>query len=197
MVTVSPDPVRVESELSAGELSCPSCDGGTLAPWAWARERPVGRGRRQQRVRPRRSRCQSCGATHVLLPTTMLARRGDWAATIGRALELKAARLGQRPIAAAVGVSRSTVRGWLSRFAVVAETVRAHLTRWALWLDPGLVRIKPSGDAIGDAAAAVAAAGDAAGRRLGIACRWEFASAATGGRLMCNTTSPFPGPWMG
>jgi hypothetical protein len=197
VVTVSPDPVRVESQLSAGTLTCPSCDGGVLAPWAWARERWVGRGRGRERVRPRRGRCRTCGATHVLLPATMLARRGDWAATIGRALELKAARLGQRPIATAVGVSRSTVRGWLSRFAVVAETVRAHLTRWALWLDPGLVRLEPSGSPIGDAVAAVAAAGAAATERLGIGCRWQFASAATGGRLLANTTSPFPSPWMG
>lgn len=127
----------------------------------------------------------------------MLVRRGDWAATIGRALELKAAGLGQRPISAAVGVSRSTVRGWVSRFADVVETVRAHLTRWALWLDPGLVRFEPSGDPVGDATAAVAAAGAAAAQQLGIGCRWQFASAATGGRLLANTTSPFPSPWMG
>jgi hypothetical protein len=127
----------------------------------------------------------------------MLVRRGDWAATIGRALELRAARLGQRPIAAAVGVSRSTVRGWLSRFTDVAERVRAHLHRWALWLDPGLVRLEPSDSPFGDAVAAVAAAGVAAAEQLGIGCRWQFASAVTGGRLLANTTSPFPGPWMG
>ena len=127
----------------------------------------------------------------------MLVRRGDWAEVIGRALELKAAGAGQRPIAVTVGVSRSTVRGWLARFAVVAERVRAHLTRWALWLDPGLVRFEPSDDPLGDAAAAVAAAGAAAAERLGISCHWQFASAATGGRLLANTTSPFPGPWMG
>jgi hypothetical protein len=127
----------------------------------------------------------------------MLARRGDWAATIGRALELKVAGLGQRPIAAVLGASRSTVRGWLARFAGVAETVRAHLTRWALWLDPGLVRLEPSGSPLADAVTAVVAAGEAAARRFGIGCRWEFASAATGGRLLSNTTSPFPGPWMG
>lgn len=197
MTTVSPDPVRVESELQAGTLVCPSCNAAALGPWGWARERPVGRGAAQQRVRPRRSICRACGVTHVLLPATMLARRGDWAALIGRALELKVTGLGQRPIAAAVGVCRSTVRGWLSRFAAVAEQVRAHLTRWALWLDPGLVRIEPSGSGFGDAIAAVVAAGGAAADRLGIGCRWTFASAATGGRLLCNTTSPFPGPWMG
>ena len=134
--------------------------------------------------------------THVLLPATMLARRGDWAATIGRALELRAAGLGQRPIAAAVVVSRSTVRGWLARFAEVAEGVRAHLHRWALWLDPGLVRLEPSPNPFGDAVTAITAAGGAAAERLGIGCRWQFASAATAGRLLCNTTSPFPGPWM-
>jgi hypothetical protein len=133
----------------------------------------------------------------VLLPMTMLLRRGDFAAVIGRALELKAAGLGQRPIAAAVGVSRSTVRGWLSRFDVVAGQVRAHLVRWALWLDPGLVRIEPTGSSFGDAIAAITAGGGAAAERFGIGCRWSFASAATGGRLLCNTTSPFPGAWMG
>jgi len=196
MTTVSPDPVRVESELAAGTLPCPSC-GGRLAPWGWARQRPVGRGGDRRRVRPRRSICRGCRVTHVLLPVSMLARRGDFAAAIGRALELKAAGLGQRPIAAMVGAARSTVRGWLSRFASVAEKVRAHLVRWALWLDAGLARIEPSGSAFGDAIAAIAAAGGAAAVWLGIGCRWQFASAATAGRLLCNTTSPFPGPWMG
>jgi hypothetical protein len=126
----------------------------------------------------------------------MLVRRGDWAALIGKALELKHVGLGQRPIAVMVGVSRSTLRGWLLRFGEVAEVVRAHLVRWALWLDPGLVRIEASSNRFGDAIAAVAAAGGAAASRLGIGCRWTFASAATGGRLLCNTTSPFPSPWM-
>lgn len=196
MLTVSPDPVRVESELQAGTLVCSSCNDGRLGPWGWARERRIGRGRRPGRVRPRRGRCGGCAVTHVLLPMVMLVRRGDWAVTVGRALELRAAGLGQRPIAAAVGVSRSTVRGWLSRFAEVAERVRAHLVRWALWLDPGLVRVEPSGSCFGDAVAAVTAAGGVAGRRLGVGCRWTFASAATGGRLLCNTSSPFPSPWM-
>lgn len=126
----------------------------------------------------------------------MLLRRGDFAELIGRVLELRAAGWGQRPIAAAVGVARSTVRGWGSRFEVVAVRVRAHLWRWALWLDAGLVRIEPSGSDFGDAIAAIAAAGETAAEQLGIGCHWQFASAATGGRLLCNTTSPFPGPWM-
>lgn len=197
MVTVSPDPVRVESELQAGAVACPSCDGGRLGPWGWARQRRVGRGRRRRLVRPRRGRCRGCGVTHVLLPMVMLLRRGDWAELIGRALELRAAGLGQRRIAAAVGVPRSTVRGWLARFVEVAEQVRAHLWRWALWLDPGLFRVQPAGSPVADAVAAVAAAGGAAAGLLGVGGCWTFASAATGGRLLCNTTPPFPRPWMG
>lgn len=147
---------------------------------------PVGRGAAAAASRTCCCRSRCC----------WLLRRGDWAELIGRALELKAADVGQRPIAAALGVSRSTVRGWLARFADLAEDVRAHLVRWALWLDPGLVRLEPAGSPLADAVAAVAAAGGAAGEQLGIGCRWAFASAATGGRLLCNTSSPFPGPWM-
>jgi len=197
MVTVSPDPVRVESELVGGLLSCPSCEVGVLGPWGWARERLVGRGGSGRRVVPRRSRCRWCRTTHVLLPATMLLRRGEWAATIGRAVELRAQGWGWRPIAARLGLARSTVRGWLSRLVEVAERVRSHVTRWAYWLDPGLVRIEPSSSVVGDVVAAVGAVGEAASRRGGSGGRWQFASAATGGRLLCNTTSPFPAPWTG
>jgi hypothetical protein len=75
--------------------------------------------------------------------------------------------------------------------------VRVHLTRWAIWLDPGLVRLEPSGSPHADAVAAVVAAGQAGAGRLGISCRWQFASAATAGRLLCNTSAPFPAPWSG
>lgn len=36
MLTISPDPVRVESQLSSGALVCPGC-GGQLGPCTWAR----------------------------------------------------------------------------------------------------------------------------------------------------------------
>ena len=129
MTTVSGDPVRVESQLRARTLRCPSCGEGTLGPWGWARDRPVGRGDGRQRVRPRRSRCGGCGVTHVLLPVAMLLRRGDFVELIGRALELRAAGWGQRPIAAAgsaldtrsledlVESSESIGRRWTSRRA--------------------------------------------------------------------------------
>ena len=194
MLTVSPDPVVVESQLAAGELSCPEC-AAVLAPWGHARERPLGRGSGRVRLRPRRGRCRWCGATQVLLPATVLLRRGDFAAVIGRALAAWAVGDGQRQIAAALGVPRSTVRGWLSRLAARAERIRAHFTRWALWLAPSLARLEPSGSLVGDAVAAMATAWEAAGGDLAGLGRWGFASAATGGRLLCNTSASFPAPW--
>lgn len=79
MTAVSGDLDRVELELAAGALLYPAC-GGRLARWERARTRPVGRGRRQQRLRPRRSICRSCGITHVLLALCLGTGVG-WAVT--------------------------------------------------------------------------------------------------------------------
>ena len=74
MVTVEIDPVCVESRLSAGELRCPVCPLGVLGGWGHARARSVVGGR--GRVRPRRARCRDCSVTQVLLPVSLLLRRG-------------------------------------------------------------------------------------------------------------------------
>lgn len=192
MLTVCPDPVVVESQLTSGVLSCPC--GGRLAPWAWARPRVIGRCDRRVRVVPRRSRCRSCGVTHVLLPTIGLVRRCDLAEVIGRALALRAAGWGQRPIAGLLGVPRSTVRGWLARFAARAEMIRAQFVAWVVWLGGDVRRGASSGSLVADAVDAIVAAAQAATGVVGLD-RWQFAAAATGGRLVGNTTAPFPAPW--
>jgi hypothetical protein len=133
----------------------------------------------------------------VLLPCVALLRRGFSVEVIGRTLELLAVGVGARRVAAAVGAARSTVRGWLARFGSRAELLRAHFTAWLLWLAPSASRVEPAGGLLADAVSAVAMAGGVAVETLGFGSVWAFASAATGGRLLCNTSSPFPAPWTG
>ena len=103
MLTVNGDRDVVERQLGSGELACPLC-GGVLGGWGNAVTRPV----RQlegadELVRPLRSRCRACRATHVLLPVRLLCRRADAGAVIGRALEESAAGAGHRKIAGLLG----------------------------------------------------------------------------------------------
>lgn len=121
------------------------------------------------------------------------------AAVIGRGLLLAVGEgWACRRLVRLLGVARSTVRGWLARFTLRAELLRAHFTRWALWLEPAWTRLQPEGSPAADALAALLAAGQAAARAhldgVGV---WEFASTATAGRLLCNTSAPFPAPWRG
>lgn len=127
----------------------------------------------------------------MLLPALMLFRRGDWAETIGSAVELRARGWSSGRIARELEVPGSTVRAWLSRFLELAETVRAHFTRWAIWLDPARSRIEPSGSTFVDAVTAILTAAQAAGSEW----PWRFASAATGGLLLANTNLAARAPW--
>lgn len=189
MVTVSVDPVEVESQLLAGGLSCPCCQ-GWLGPWGSARRRVI-RGQDQVRVVvPRRGRCRHCRVTHVLLPAGLLLRRFDGVGLIGRAIELAAIGVAVRAIARLLDRARSTVAGWISRMREWAERLRAHFTAWTAWLLPGWAGPAPAGSPMGDAVVVIAAAGGAADADV-----WRFASVATGGRLLCNTNRSFPAPW--
>lgn len=52
------------------------------------------------------------------------------------------------------------------------------------------------GSPFGDALEAIGVAAVAAARRFGVGLGpWEFASGATGGRLLGNTNAPFSVPW--
>jgi hypothetical protein len=196
VLMVEADPVRVEQALAAGELACPGC-GGVLGGWGWARGRWLrGRGGRQQRVRPRRARCRACRATHVLLPVVGLLRRLDLVEVIGVALLARAGGRSLRQVATGLGVPLSTVRGWLGRFVQRAELIWGHFTRLAAWLDPSVAVPEPRGSPLAGAVGAIGVAAVAATRRLGAhAGPFQFASGASGGRLLCNTNAPFPTPW--
>ena len=143
-------------------------------------------------TKPRRSICYACEHTHVLLPTIALLRRFDVAEAIGEALVLKAAGWGHRRIAAGFGVPSTTVRDWLRRFALRAEAIRSHFTALAYLLDSSLGAIQARGSPQGDAVEAMVVASCCAARRFGPGPLWQFVSGASGGRLLSNTSSPFP-----
>jgi hypothetical protein len=191
MLIVCAEQSRVEAELVAGGLSCPSC-WGVLGPWGHARERVLRCSLGDRWLRPRRARCRGCAGTHVLLPDVALVRRRDEVAAIGAAIEAKVAGVGHRQIAERLGVPKDTVRGWLRRFAERAGQVRAHFTRCAVALDPELGPVMPAGSGIADALEAIAVAARAWVLRFGPAAAWRVVSALSGGRLLCNTSSPFP-----
>jgi hypothetical protein len=191
VLIVGAERARVEAELSGGGLSCPSCR-GRLGPWGHARERLVRCAAGERWLRPRRARCRGCAGTHVLLPDLCLLRRRDEVSVIGGAIEAKVAGAGHRPIAEWLGVPKDTVRGWLRRFIARADRVRAHFTRWALALDPELGPVMPAGNGVADALEAAAVAARAWVLRFGPGEVWRIAAALSGGRLLSNTSCPFP-----
>jgi hypothetical protein len=129
----------------------------------------------------------------VLLPVDGLLRRRDLAGVIGEALEAKAAGDGHRRIAERLGVLPDTVRGWLRRFAARAGEIREHFTRLAHALGGDLRTLEPRASPVVDALEAIGVAARTFAERFGPAPVWQFVSGATGGRLLSNTTSPFPG----
>jgi hypothetical protein len=184
---VETDEIEVERRLRAGELACPTC-AGVLAPWAHARERTLRGFAGVQRHRPRRGCCTSCGGTHVLLPSSCLARRADEVSVIGTALSAKATGLGHRRIAERLERPASTVRGWLRAFAARAEQIRAAFTALLHELDPLSGPVRAAGSTFADAVSAVGVAVAAARRRLGALVGawspWRVAAAVSGGRLL-------------
>ncbi len=201
MITVGNDEAVVEEDLFRGDLSCPC--GGTLGGHGWAALRAVfearglepglnpdvlaGREPAVAEARPRRGRCRSCGATHVLLPARLLSRRCDSTAVIGDMI-VRAAR-GQDPVRISdeTGVPEGTVRGRLGRFRLHSPRVRAFFTGLAGALSPDPVPLDPAGGTrLADAAASVGAAFAAAGIRwaaLAVSA-WEFAAVQTRGSLL-------------
>lgn len=187
MLTVEGDPARVESRLVSGRIDCPGCS-GQLRPWGWARPRRVhGIG---GVLRPRRARCPGCLLTHVLLPVTVLLRRGYAAEVIGAALAARARGAGHRPIGDALGVPAATVRGWLRVMGARLEPVRTVLLQVAARAGVDWSVPKAQGCPWRDLLAALAAASEAVTGRfgrfglLGAVTGWQVAVACSGGRLL-------------
>jgi transposase-like protein len=188
MVTVEVDPVRVESRLAAGEIGCPRCGEGVLAGWGHARARWI-EGLADS-LRPRRARCRSCRATHVLLPVTVLLRRAYAAERIWAALSARSNGAGHRRIGAALSMPAATVRGWLRRAARRLEAIRVWFLGVAVTAGVDVRIPDTCGCAWRDALAAVATATGAIRFRFGPAGLFgavmpaRVAAAASGGRLL-------------
>jgi hypothetical protein len=187
---VDADADKVEADLLAGLLACPSC-GGALRPWGHAEPRPLRRGRKEERVHPRRSICRSCGGvrgrTHVLLPDTTLIRRRDHVEVIVAAIEARAAGESRAAVASRLGVDEGTVRGWLRAFARNVEVIRSGFTRWARALEPSGGPIEPEQTAFKDALAAIGVAVRAAVLRFGPRPASSVVSRLSCGALLCHT----------
>jgi hypothetical protein len=123
----------------------------------------------------------------VLLPISALLRRADAAVVIVSALAAKAwRRVGFRRIAVELARPAQTVRGWLRRMGQRAEAVRSVFTVWLCAVDADPVVPGPTGDALGDALAAIGALTAAVERRFvlsGVSLA-QVAVAVSGGRLL-------------
>jgi len=185
-VVIVIDDATAENLLAAGELRCPSCSSGRLRRWGYARSRQLRhlRGERR-RVRPRRSRCDACSATHVLMPADAPVRHADTLEVVLTALLAAHEGAGSRTIAADLGVPVDTVRAWLRRVRGRAESVRRAATLRAHELDPMLDPISPTGDPLGDALSALGHAAAASRRRLGTVGKpWQLIGMITAGSLL-------------
>jgi transposase-like protein len=193
VLAVADRPEQVEARLLKGRLRCPSCADGLLGPWGFARERELRCPDGPRRQRFRRTRCRACRATHVLVPTSTLLRRFDLVEVIGAALLAKAAGLGHRRIAAALGLPATTVRGWLRRFRQRAEELWALAAQMAHQNDAELGPIVARASPIADALEALGVAAAAIVRRLGpVESPWQVISALTDTLML--STSPLPSP---
>jgi hypothetical protein len=74
----------------------------------------------------------------VLLPEVLWPRRADAAEVIGAGLEIAALGRGHRQVAAHLGLSDGTVRGWIRRF-VIGRRLSVG-TSPSLWLRSQTIR---------------------------------------------------------
>lgn len=173
-------------DLTDGSIDCPSCSGGRLRPWGYARARTLrGLAGARRQVRPRRARCPGCAITHVLLPADIPPRHADTNEVVVTALLASHARIGHRSIAAKLGVPVDTVRSWLSRVSGRAEWLRTTATAWAYRYDPMAPPISPEDSPLGDALSALGQAVSATRRTLGSkAAPSQLIGLITAGRLL-------------
>ncbi len=191
MLVVDTDPRSVEAQLEAGRLACPGC-GGRLSRWGFTAARTVRMRDGERSLRLRRACCRGCGATHVLLPACLTARRRDGVEVIGDALHRAALGEGHRRIAGRLGRPPDTVRGWLRAARQRAEPLRACAARWYVALDVESGPVTPQRSSLADAVEALMLMARAWRLRFGAEPlgAWERAQWLTGGVLSSASLLP-------
>lgn len=126
----------------------------------------------------------------MLLPVTVLLRRGYAAEVIGAALAARARGSGYRGIAEVLGVPAATVRGWLRVMRARLEAARNSLLQVAARAGVDWVVPKAQGCPWRDLLAALAVAKEAVTARfgrsgvLGPVTAWQVAVVCSGARLL-------------
>jgi hypothetical protein len=200
-VLLCADADAAAADLASGALACPSCGIGRLRAWGYGRERVIrALGGERRRLRPRRGRCRSCGATHILLPAWSAPRRADAVGVIARAAAASVLHgTGTARLGAELGVPAATVRGWLRRLRERAgqmlQEATAEFGRLVAVIETAEGRDPsppgPTGSRLGDALALVAACAVAAVRWHG---RAEADLEALAGRFgLAAALTPAPG----
>ncbi len=189
MLIVSTDKDAVEAELKTGLLKCPIC-GSPLRPWGYGVLREIRLRSSSDHRRFRRSICKHCHTTHILVEEDTLLRRRHSVEVIGAALVAKSKGKGHRSIARDLDIAASTVRGWLRRFATIADVIREYFVRFANTIDPSHDSRPVGGSPFLDAIEAIGMFAIVSVRRFGPKPPWLLVSFATGGRLLCNTSEP-------
>jgi transposase-like protein len=184
-----PCPLPVDAYAACGRTidpprpACPACGAPTQAWHGYWRHL---RDTQDRLIWIPRVRCPACRRTQALLPWFVVPWRWDAVTWIGRALELAAAGLGHRQIAAALGRPETTVRDWLRRLRsgaallarrLLAAAVRAGWSGFELPV-PALPRLAAAGNALAGRW----------GRRHGPADAWWVANLVTGGELLATNT---------
>jgi len=194
-VVIVADEDAAGQALAASSMPCPSCSGGSLRPWGYARTRVLrGLYGARHTLRPRRARCRACGATHVLLPSDAPLRRADTVQVVMAGLLAHQGGAGARTIAADLDVPVDTVRSWVRSASAHAQWLREQATRWAYRMDPDHQPIQPTGSPLGDALNALGHAAAATTRRVPRPITpWQLIGLISAGRLLAPVASPRSG----
>jgi hypothetical protein len=137
-----------------------------------------------------RVHCKVCGHSPGVLPDVCLSRRLDEVEVIGLAVVWVVRGRAVAAVAALLAVARSTVRGWIARFAVNAQGIAYCFA--GLAIEWGAVVFDLPAPPVRAAVEAIGRAYEAASRRLAgnVAGLWRFVSAVSGGAALATNRSP-------